>query len=245
MRIGKVYIVGAGPGDPGLITVKGLEAIKKADVIVYDRLVNPELLSYAKPSSIKVFVGKERGLHYMEQDEINELMAKEALKGKTVVRLKGGDPYVFGRGEEECIYLIEKGIECEVIPGVTSATAVPAYAGIPVTSRGIASSFTVVSGTLASKERSVDYSRIISSSDTMVVLMGTSNVSKIVDGILKAKGEDFPSAVIEMGTTPNQRTIVSNVRELESLMKHLNFKPPTVMVFGEVVKLRDRLWKLC
>ncbi len=246
MRRGKVWIVGAGPGDPELITVKGLRLLREADVIVYDRLVHPSLLGEARRDAELIYVGKAPGRHTMTQDEINKLLVEKALEGKMVVRLKGGDPYVFGRGEEECVYVLEHGVECEVVPGVTSATAVPAYAGIPVTSRWYASSFAVVTGMeAAEKERPrVDYARIASAVDTIVVLMGVSRLHYITARMLEARGRETPAAIIEKGTLPDQRVIVSTLGDIAVRAEEAGVKPPAVLVVGDVVKLRERLWKL-
>ncbi len=246
MRRGKVWIVGAGPGDPELITVKGLRVLREADVIVYDRLVHPKLLEEARPGAELIYVGKAPGRHTMTQDEINRLLVEKALEGKIVVRLKGGDPYVFGRGEEECAYVLQHGVDCEVVPGVTSATAVPAYAGIPVTSRWCASSFAVVTGMeAAEKERPrVDYARIASAVDTVVVLMGVSRLNYITSRMAEARSPETPAAIIERGTLPDQRVVVSTLGRIARDAEEAGVKPPAVLVVGDVVKLRDRLWRL-
>ncbi len=246
MRRGKVWIVGAGPGDPELITVKGLRVLREADVVVYDRLVHPALLREARSGAELIYVGKAPGRHTMTQDEINRLLVEKALEGKRVVRLKGGDPYVFGRGEEECAYVLEHGVDCEVVPGVTSATAVPAYAGIPVTSRWMASSFAVVTGMeAAGKERPrVDYARIASAVDTVVVLMGVSRLEYIASRMAEARGPETPAALIEKGTLPEQRVVVSTLGGIARAAREAGVEPPAVLVVGDVVKLRDRLWRL-
>ncbi|AEM39240.1 uroporphyrin-III C-methyltransferase [Pyrolobus fumarii 1A] len=246
MKRGKVWIVGAGPGDPELITVKGLRLIREADVIVYDRLVHPALLREARSDAELIYVGKAPGRHTMTQDEINKLLVEKALEGKMVVRLKGGDPYVFGRGEEECAYVIEHGVECEVVPGVSSAVAVPAYAGIPVTSRWCASSFAVVTGMEAAEKEKprVDYARIAAAVDTIVVLMGVSRLEEITRSMLRGRAGDTPAAVIERGTLPEQRVVVGTLADIASKAREAGIQPPAVLVVGEVVRLRDRLWKL-
>lgn len=238
---GKVYIVGAGPGDPELITLKGLKVLQEADVIVYDRLIPIELLNYCKPKSEKIYVGKNIG-DYVIQDDINKLLVKKALENKTVVRLKGGDPYVLGRGEEECMYVISNGVECEVIPGVTSAIAVPAYAGIPVTSRLYsASGFTVISATQAEdKLIDVDY---IPKKGTLIILMGIRKIEELTNLLLKIRDEREPVAVIQNGTTQQQRVAVGILRDLNSIVKENNITSPAIIVVGEVVKLREYLWK--
>ena len=246
MPRGKVWIVGAGPGDPELITVKGLRVLREADVVVYDRLVHPRLLSEARRGAELIYVGKAPGRHTMTQDEINRLLVEKALEGRRVVRLKGGDPYVFGRGEEECAYVLEHGVECEVVPGVTSATAVPAYAGIPVTSRWMASSFAVVTGMeAAEKERPrVDYARIAGAVDTVVVLMGVSRLEYIASRMMESRSPETPAALIERGTLPDQRVIVSTLGGIARAARDAGVEPPAVLVVGDVVRLRDRLWRL-
>ena len=246
MRRGKVWIVGAGPGDPELITVKGLRVLREADVVLYDRLVHPKLLEEVREGAELIYVGKAPGRHAMSQDEINRLLVEKALEGKTVVRLKGGDPYVFGRGEEECAYVIEHGVECEVVPGVSSAIAAPAYAGIPVTSRWYASSVALVTGMeAAEKERPrVDYARIAAAVDTVVVLMGVSRLEHITSEMVRARPPSTPAAIVERGTLPEQRVIVSTLGEIAARAREEGVRPPAVLVVGDVVRLRERLWRL-
>jgi len=179
LKVGKVYLVGAGPGDPGLITVKGLACLKQADVVVYDRLVDESILNDVRPEAEKIYVGKADRLHILEQDSINQLLLEKARKGKVVVRLKGGDPFVLGRGGEEAGILTRNGIPFEVVPGVTSASAVPAYAGIPVTHRGVASSFAVITGHKASDrgEPRISWDKLATGADTLVILMGMRNLA--------------------------------------------------------------------
>lgn len=243
--MGKVYIVGAGPGDPELITLKALKLIKQADVILYDRLVPRELLEEAKPSAELIYVGKEEGRHSLTQDEINRLLVEKALEGKTVVRLKGGDPYVFGRGEEECMYLIEHGIDCEVVPGITSAIAVPAYSGIPVTHRYLSSSFAVVTGREAEDKdvRRVKVKEVAKAVDTLIILMGLSNLREIVEELLEVLPPSKPVAVICEGTTGGQRVIRGSLGDIVERVKEGGARPPAVIVVGDVVSLRDKLWK--
>ncbi|MET1128011.1 MAG: uroporphyrinogen-III C-methyltransferase [Thermoproteota archaeon] len=243
---GRVFVVGAGPGDPSLITVKGLQLLREADVILYDRLVPGELLKEAKPSAEKIYVGKAPGAHTYTQEEINKMLLNLALKGKTVVRLHGGDPYVFGRGEEECAFLLSNGVCCEVVPGVTSALAAPAYAGIPVTSRGISSSFAVVTGRVApGSSKTIRYSEIARAVDTLIILMGVSELENIVADLL-AGGADpsTPVAIVERGTTSSQRVIVGELKNIVELARRERVSPPAVVVVGNVVKLREKLWKL-
>ncbi len=237
---GKVYIIGAGPGDSELITLKGLKILQMADIIFYDRLVSKELLNYSKREAEKVYVGKNIG-DYVIQDEINEMLVKKALEGKIVVRLKGGDPYVFGRGEEECMYVISKGVECEIVPGITSAIAVPAYAGIPVTSRLYSSGFTVISGTRAEDE--LIEPSYIPKKGTLVILMGIRKIDELAKILIKIRDENEPFAIIENGTTPNQRVLLGKLKDLENIAKQNEVRSPAVIVIGEVVKLREYLWK--
>jgi uroporphyrinogen III methyltransferase/synthase len=244
MERGKVYLVGAGPGDPGLITVKGLECLRKADVIVYDRLVDDSLLEEAPPDSEKIYVGKGRGCHAMGQKEINLLLIDKARRGKIVVRLKGGDPFVLGRGGEEAEVLAVNGITFEVVPGVSSAYAVPAYAGIPVTHRRLASSFTVITGHEDPEkgESSIDWDSISAGSDTLVFLMGIGNLTHIMSKLIQnGKPLSTPVAVISRGTSPQQRTITGTLEDIGSRAQKEGFEPPAVIVVGEVVKLREQI----
>jgi uroporphyrinogen III methyltransferase/synthase len=244
MKRGKVYLVGAGPGDPGLITVKGLECLRKADVIIYDRLVDDSLLGEASPGSEKIYVGKGRGCHALEQKEINLLLIGKAREGKTVVRLKGGDPFVLGRGGEEAEVLAANDIPFEVVPGVSSAYAVPAYAGIPVTHRRLASSFTVITGheDPEKDESSIAWDRISTGSDTLVFLMGMGNLAHIVNKLIQnGRPSSTPVAVISQGTSPEQRTLVGTLEDIVSRAQKEGFEPPAVIVVGEVVKLREQI----
>lgn len=237
---GKVVLVGAGPGDPGLITVKGLEYLRKADVVVYDRLIPEQLLLEVKESAELIYAGKKTGESHI-QDWINETMRDKALEGKLVVRLKGGDPYLFGRGEEECTYISSHGIECEVIPGVTSAIAVPAYAGIPVTSRWFSPSVSIVTGSRRD-DISEDLKDYIPRKGTLVVLMGVKEVTRITEEILKVRSEDESIAIVQDGCTERQRVFTGKLKDLPRIVKENNVKPPAVIVVGEVVKLSSKLW---
>jgi uroporphyrin-III C-methyltransferase len=235
--MGKVYLVGAGPGDVELLTLKALRLIKSADVIIYDRLINPEILTFAKPECELVYVGKEEGYHTLEQEKINELLLEYAQKRDVVVRLKGGDPFVFGRGGEEMRFLAEHGIEVEAIPGVSSATGVPTSAGIPLTFRGISSSFAVITGHEdPRKERSSINWECLKGIDTLVFLMGVSRRQLIAQRLLEiGRDPKEPVAFIERGTTSEERFVVCT---LEGLAKEPpEVKPPAVMVVGKVVNL--------
>ncbi len=234
----KVYLVGAGPGDPELITLKGLDLIRRADVIIYDRLASEELLENARNAAELICVGKRAGRHTFTQEEINKILIEKAGEGKVVVRLKGGDPFVFGRGGEEIRALKKHGIAFEIVPGVTSAVAVPALAGIPVTDRRYASSFTVVTGQEdpAKAEQKVEYGNL--RADTIVILMGIRNLKKIAAQMLKTRGKDTPVAIIEEGTTERQRIVVGNLGNIAKKTEREKVKPPAVIVVGDVVKLR-------
>ena len=239
--MGKVYLTGAGPGDIELLTLKALKAIQNADVIVYDRLANPEILKEAKNGCEFIYVGKEDGKHTLPQDEINELLYKLATKYENVVRLKGGDPLVFGRGGEEALYLKEKGIKFEFIPGITSAIAVPEYAGIPVTHRGLTVSFRVVTGHESPyKERSQIPWQNFKTDDTIIFLMGLHNLDKITKKLIEiGKPKDFPIAVISKGTTKDEKTVIGTLEDIYEKAKDL--PTPALIVVGEVVKLHKSL----
>jgi uroporphyrinogen III methyltransferase/synthase len=244
MKNGKVYLVGAGPGDPGLITVKGLECLKKADVVIYDRLVDDRLLEEAPPRAEKIYVGKGRGCHAMEQKEINLLLISKTREGRVVVRLKGGDPFVLGRGGEEAEVLAANNIPFEVVSGVSSAYAVPAYAGIPVTHRRLASSFTVITGHEDPEkgESSIDWSRISTGGDTLVFLMGMGNLAQIAEKLVQnGRLPSTPVAVISQGTSPEQRTLVGTLEDIGGRARKEGFEPPAVIVVGEVVNLREQI----
>jgi uroporphyrin-III C-methyltransferase / precorrin-2 dehydrogenase / sirohydrochlorin ferrochelatase len=234
---GRVWIVGAGPGDPGLLTVRGKEALELADVVVYDRLVNPALIE----GRTAIFVGKQAGHHQIPQEEINDLLVRLATQGNNVVRLKGGDPFVFGRGAEEAEALAAAGIEAEVVPAPTSAIAAPAYAGIPVTDRRFASSVAFVTGHCAGR-REVDWQHLATAVDTVVVLMGLARIKEIVDRLIDG-GRDptTPAAVVENGTLPGQRVITADLADLAAAATSAKVASPAVIVVGEVVRVRERI----
>lgn len=241
---GKVYLVGAGPGDPGLITVKGLECVRKADVIVYDRLAGRGILSHASPDAELIYVGKGPDRHTMKQEEINRLLVERAMAGKAVTRLKGGDPFVFGRGGEEAEALCNAGLPFEVVPGITSAVAVPAYAGIPVTHRGFTSTFAVITGNEdPDKEGSdIDWEKISTGAGTLIFLMGMGNISSITARLVRhGRPPGTPAAVIRWGTTAGQRTVTGTLEDIAERAAREGFANPSVIVVGEVVGLRDRL----
>ncbi|MGG0655838.1 uroporphyrinogen-III C-methyltransferase [Rummeliibacillus pycnus] len=244
MTPGKVYLVGAGPGDPKLITVYGLECIQKADVIAYDRLVNPSLLEHAKEGAELIFCGKSPGKHHLIQDQIHDLLIEKALEGKIVTRLKGGDPCVFGRGAEEAEVLVEHGIEYEIVPGITAGIAAPAYAGIPVTHREFASSFAIVTGH-GREEKGQDHLNwhaLANGIDTIAFYMSVGNLEHISKKLIEnGKRATTPVAVIEWGTTENQRTITGILETIHDLVVQEEFHNPSMVLVGEVVQLRDKI----
>jgi uroporphyrinogen III methyltransferase/synthase len=242
MNRGTVYLVGAGPGDPGLLTVRGLELLRQAEVVIYDRLVNPALLEETPPEAVRIFAGKLAGIHSLPQEQINDLLIAQARRGRRVVRLKGGDPFVFGRGGEEAEALAAAGIPFEVVPGVSSAVAVPAYAGIPLTHRRLSSSFAVITGheDACKDELSLDWSRLATAVDTLVVLMGARTLPRIVTELLAhGRSPETPVALIRWGTTEAQQTITGTLADI--LQEAAALQPPVVAVIGDVVGLRDRL----
>ncbi|QMV43797.1 uroporphyrinogen-III C-methyltransferase [Cohnella cholangitidis] len=244
MEKGKVYLVGAGPGDPKLITVRGLEALKRSDVIVFDRLAGPQLLNFAKPDAERIYVGKLPDRHTMKQEDINRLLVDLALQGKTVIRLKGGDPTVFGRVGEEADLLQKNGIIYEIIPGITSAISVPAYAGIPVTHRDMASSFSVITGHESPDklDLSIYWDKVTNATGTLVFLMGVAKIAYISDQLIKhGRSPDTPVALVQWGTRAEQKTVVGTLSNIEERVKAANLKPPAVIVVGDVVRQRETL----
>jgi uroporphyrinogen III methyltransferase/synthase len=244
MAVGFVSLVGAGPGDPGLLTLAGRDRLAEADVVVYDRLVSPLLLRHCRGDAELVFAGKSPAGHTLTQDEINALLIERAQAGKRVVRLKGGDPFVFGRGGEEALALAAAGIPFEVVPGVTSAVAAPAYAGVPVTHRGIASSFAVVTGHEddAKEESSVDWSRLATSVDTLVILMGGAALPAIAEALIAAgRAADTPAVSVQWGTTPAQRSVSAPLASIASAVREAGLGSPLLTVVGDVAGLRQHL----
>ena len=242
---GVVYLVGAGPGDAGLLTMRGAELLRRAEVVVYDRLVNPALLDLHVPTGAeRLYVGKASSNHTMKQDEINALLVARGLAGKAVVRLHGGDPFVFGRGGEEAAALADAGIPFEVVPGVTSAVAAPAYAGIPVTHRGHNSSFAVITGHEATQktEASVCWEKLATGAGTLVLLMGLGNLETIVQQLTRnGRPADTPVALIRWGSLPRQQTLVGTLGDIAEKAREAEFQPPAVIVVGSVVNLRKSL----
>ena len=255
MTAGIVYLIGAGPGDPKLITVGGADALRAADVVVYDRLAHPRLLDYAPQNAERVYVGKQADKHAMRQEDINALLADRAAAGKTVARLKGGDPFVFGRGGEEAEYLRERNLPFVVLPGVTSAIAAPAYAGIPVTHRDAASSFAVITGHERDDSRESGtrmageaegrrrWDKIAYAGDTLLFLMGVENLDEIASQLqAHGKAADTPVALVRWGTWAGQQeTLVGTLGDIVEKVRAANFKAPAVTVVGEVVRLREKL----
>ena len=239
--MGTVYLTGAGPGDIELLTLKAYRLVKEADVIVYDRLANPDILKEAKDGCEFIYVGKADSHHSLPQDEINELLYQLSQKYKKIVRLKGGDPLVFGRGGEEALYLKQKGVKFEFIPGITSAIAVPEYAGIPVTHRGVTVSFRVVTGHESpDKIKSQIPWQNFKSDDTIIFLMGLHNLDKICKKLIEiGKPKDFPIAVISNGTRKNEKTIIGTLEDI--YVKAKDLPTPALIVVGEVVKLKKEL----
>ncbi len=243
MSVGHVVLIGAGPGDPGLITWRGIQALGSADVVLYDYLSADELLEHASPDAERIYVGKQAGHHSLGQQEINQLLVDLAQQGKRVVRLKGGDPFLFGRGGEECLALDSAGVPFEVIPGISSALAVPAYAGIPVTHRGLSSSLAIITGheDPSKEESALDWSAL-ARIDTLVVLMGVGNLPVIVERLQEAgRKDDTPVAVIQCGTRGRQRTVVGTLADIDARVQAAGLGPPAIIVLGEVVRLRDAL----
>jgi uroporphyrin-III C-methyltransferase len=238
-KSGKVYLVGAGPGDPDLITVKGRHCLEIAETVIYDRLVNPRLLDWVPQSAIRICVGKTGGGYAFPQEEINRLLVEHAGKGRQVIRLKGGDPFVFGRGGEELQYLARAGIPFEVIPGVSAAFAVPAAAGIPVTHRDWASSVAVVTGHQCEDPAStINWGALARGVDTLVVLMPLHRLKQIVSQLIMAgRSADTPAALIESGTLPNQRQVVTTLDKIEVEAARHAISSPALLVVGEVVGL--------
>ena len=241
---GKVYLIGAGPGDYQLLTMKACACLKKADVVVYDRLADDRILQYAPQQAEFIYVGKASSQHTMPQEKINQLLVDLAKAGKTVVRLKGGDPFVFGRGGEEALLLEENGIAFEIVPGVTSAISVPAYAGIPVTHRGVAASFAVVTGheDPTKPDSDIHWQQLATATDTLVFLMGVANLPRITARLIEnGRSGDTPAAIIRWGTKKNQQVWTTTVSDAADMVKRENIKPPCIFIVGNVVNLRKEL----
>ena len=237
----KLTVVGAGPGDVDLITVKAIKVLKTADVVLYDALVNEELLDYINPDAEKVFVGKRRGCYKYQQEQINELIVIRAKSNGHVVRLKGGDPFIFGRGAEEMEYAAGFGLEVDVVPGISSSLAVAAYQNIPLTKRGSAESFWVITGTTKEHKISNDIQLAAKSNATVVILMGMSKLPQIVRLFQAESKNKLPVAIIQRGTTAQEKLGIGTVDTIENIVKVRDLKNPAIIVFGEVVKHRQTI----
>jgi uroporphyrinogen III methyltransferase / synthase len=241
---GRVYLVGAGPGDPELLTLKGKRLLGQADAVVYDRLVNPRILEHIPAGVKSIYVGKASSRHTLSQDKINMLLVKLAESGKTVVRLKGGDPFVFGRGGEEVLTLVSRKIPFEVVPGITSAIAVPAYAGIPVTQRGLTSSLGIFTGQEdpEKEDSNIDWEKISTGMGTLVFLMGFENLEKITQTLIKfGRKPNTPCCLIQWGTLPGQRSLVAKLDDIFVRAEKEKFSAPAILVVGEVVSLKNKI----
>ena len=239
---GKVYLVGAGPGHPDLLTVRAVRLIQTGDVIIYDRLIQAEVLALAKPSAEKIFMGKFLGKHASRQEEIHELLVRKAREGKIVIRLKGGDPFLFGRGGEEAEYLVDNGIEFEVVPGVSSCLSAPLSAGIAVTHRDVASSVAIVTGHNATGNHDrVDW-QALSRVDTLVVLMGVHNVAQIAHALIDAgRSSDTPAAMVQMAFWPGQQIVMGSLATIGEKVRRAHVEAPATLVIGETVRLHEKL----
>ena len=244
LRPGKVFLVGAGPGDPGLLTLKAKQCIQEAHVVIYDYLANRTFLQYASENAEIIYVGKKGGDHTMKQEDINALIIEKTANGKTVVRLKGGDPFIFGRGGEEAQELIKAGVPFEVVPGVTSAISVPAYAGIPLTHRDYTATVAFVTGHEdPTKEKSnIRWDKLATAAGTLVFLMGVGNIAKIADRLIACGRSSLtPAAVIRRGTMSDQLTVTGTLENIAERTGNAGIRPPAIIVVGEVVTLREEL----
>lgn len=240
-KTGHLSLVGAGPGDPDLITLKGVKALQAADVILYDALANPALMEYASSNAEKVFVGKRAGHHRLSQDEINELIVQKALKGNHVVRLKGGDSFVFGRGHEEMEYARPFGIETTIVPGISSSIAVPALQEIPLTRRGISESFWVMTATTKEGKFSDDIAIAAQSTATVVILMGMRKLPQIVTAFLEQGRGNLPVMIVQNGSRPNEQKVLGTIQSIEQKVADSGISTPAIIVVGEVVGLHREL----
>ncbi len=238
-----MYLVGAGPGDPGLLTLRGRELLEKAEVVIYDRLASPRIMEFVNPSAERIYVGKRVGRHVAKQHEINDLILRKAMEGKRVVRLKGGDPFIFGRGGEEAQILAENHIPFEVVPGVTSAIAVPAYAGIPLTHRSYTASVAFITGHRRfENEADVDWEGLANGVGTLVFLMGMTHLPNITENLIRfGRHRDTPAAVIRWGTTPLQESVTGTLSDIARKVQEAGFKPPAIIVIGDVCRVRDKI----
>ncbi|MBJ2174800.1 uroporphyrinogen-III C-methyltransferase [Aureibaculum sp. A20] len=244
LKTPKLTVVGAGPGDPELITLKAIKAIQAADVIMYDALINVALLEYASAGVEKIFVGKRKGCYRYQQEQINEIIVSRAKSDGHVVRLKGGDPYIFGRGSEEIEYAQQFGLETAVVPGISSAMAVPAYQGIPLTKRGASESFWVITGTTKSHQISTDVALAAKSSATVVILMGMGKLDEIVALFSAENKQKTPVAIIQNGTTENEKYGFGTIETISEVVKEKKLSSPAIIVIGDVVNQRNILDKV-
>lgn len=243
-QLGKVYLVGAGPGDPGLLTIKAADLLKAADCVIYDYLVNPEILRYVRPRAEKIYVGKSSVRPIWKQDDINELLIKKANEHRLIVRLKGGDPFVFGRGGEEALALVQAGIEWEVVPGVTAGSSVAAYAGIPVTHRGLSSSVAFITGHESpdKSQSNIRWEHLANGVDTLVFFMGVAKLRDISEQLIRqGRNASTPVAVVRWGTYDEQEVYVGDLSSIATIVERAQVKAPALIVVGEVVRLREQL----
>lgn len=242
--LGKVYLVGAGPGDPGLLTVKGKTLLEFADVVIYDALVSPQILELINPQAEKIHAGKRRGRHSLLQEETTQLLIEKAQNHAIVVRLKGGDPFIFGRGGEEMEDLIQAGVPVEVVPGITSGIAAPAYAGIPLTHRDHSSSITFVTGheTAGKYRPAVNWEALAKGSETIVIYMGVHNLPYIIQQLTQAgQSPETPVALIRWGTRPDQEELIGTLETIVQKVEETGFEAPAIAVIGSVVNFKSRL----
>jgi uroporphyrin-III C-methyltransferase len=237
----KVTLVGAGPGDPDLLTLKGVRALAEANVVLYDALANEEIMNHAPKTALRIFVGKRRGVHSYTQDQINQLIVDNALTYGNVVRLKGGDPFIFGRGSEEIEFVESFGIPTFVIPGISSAIAVPAYQGISLTKRGVSESFWVITGTTSDRNLSNDIALAAQSTATVVILMGMSKLAQIVSLFQNQSKGETPIAIIQNGTTPTEKIGIGTIDTIQAIVAENKLSNPAIIVIGEVVRERNNL----
>ena len=245
LKTPKLTVVGAGPGDVELITIKAIKAIEVADVILYDALINEDLLKYASADAELIFVGKRKGCYAFQQEQINELIVTKAKEKGHVVRLKGGDPFIFGRGAEEIDYVKPFGLETYVVPGISSSIAVPAYQGIPLTKRGASESFWVITGTTKAHQLSNDVAIAVKSTATVVILMGMSKLQEIVEIFSKENKQDMPVAIIQEGTTKNEKVGFGTINTIVKVVEEKQLANPAIIVIGDVVKERVQLNSIC
>lgn len=244
MKLGKVFLVGAGPGDPGLMTIKGRDVLAAADCVVYDYLINPAILAFAAAAAEKIYVGKHTGGFSWRQENINRLLLDKARQYKNVVRLKGGDPFVFGRGGEEALALVEAGVDWEVVPGVSAGASVAAYAGIPITHRGLGSTVTFVTGHEDPNkiQPALDWERLARGTDTLVIFMGVAKLGEIAAHLIEhGRCADTPVAVVRWGTYDAQQVWVSDLQSVTTVAQRERIASPAMIVIGEVVRLREKL----